>query len=166
MTMAAVPLISLQAKQPALTSNIPEKIATASAEQSTSEKSRPCLKISNAPQAITIKAHIRKQLSAAAVTASTMQTEMLFGAVPLGGKRSRQEAFLLGVVTKAVIMQAKSCDTRIKIPALLLPRIKPPRVEIRNGGPELTQKVSILAPSLFDKLPSQTASFMHFAPAG
>ena len=76
-TIAALPPIAPQAAQPAVTSKNPAKIALYRGEVQICVKKYPCSQTPRAPQAIIIKAHILKQLSAAELTDSIMQAELL-----------------------------------------------------------------------------------------
>ena len=76
-TMELYPSISPQEKTPPVTSKIPERMAFKTGEETT-EKIFPPKAISRIPQEIIIKAHIRKQLSAAEIMDSTAQEELLF----------------------------------------------------------------------------------------
>ena len=111
-----------------------------------------------------IKAHILKQLSAAELTDSIMQAELLLR----GGALSKDGgAFLQKKAPDAAITAPeKSCAKKSIRPAFMLPSIAPPTAAIRKGGPGFTQKVSIRAPVFCVKVPHKTESFMHFAAAG
>lgn len=73
----ASPSIPAQEKTPAVISKKPEKIAFSKGLFSAKPKTAPPNEISRTPQAITIKAHIRKQLSAAEIIDSTIKAELL-----------------------------------------------------------------------------------------
>ena len=75
--IAPKPLIFPQEKTPAVTSKIPDKRAFDKGDENI-EKVFPKKAISRTPQAIIIKAHILKQLSAAEMIASTAQEALLF----------------------------------------------------------------------------------------
>ena len=75
--IAPKPPASLQEKIPPVTSKKPEKKAFAKGEERF-EKNLPLKTISKTPHAITINAHILKQLSAAEIIDSTAQEALLF----------------------------------------------------------------------------------------
>ena len=112
--IASKPSVSPQEKTPAVTSKIPEKSAFKRGEES-HEKIPPPKAISITPQEITINAHIRKQLSAAEIIASTAQAELLF----LGMFREKAVSSFLFEKTeikRAIIAEDKNCAAKSKKP--------------------------------------------------
>ena len=128
------------------------------------EKKYPCSQTPSAPQAMTMNAHILKQLSAAVVTDSIIQA-----AVPLwraGCTAADGAGFAKAAPTAAITAVEAACAASIIAPSFALPSIAVPTAAMRNGGPGFTQKVSIRAAVSRGSEPTATASLMHLAAAG
>ena len=152
--IAPKPSIPPQEKIPAVTSKIPEKRAFAKGEERF-EKNTPLKTISKTPQAITIKAHILKQLSAAEIIDSTAQEALLF----LGTEGKTKEFpgdFEKAEIIRAIKSEDKKCAEKIKNPVLKLPKTPIPTAKIRKEGAAFTQKQSIFAAIFLSRIPSMT----------
>ena len=152
--IAPKPPISLQEKIPAVTSKKPQKRAFAKGEERF-EKNLPLKTISKTPQAITINAHILKQLFAAEIIDSTAQEALLFLVAEEKYKEFSGDFEKAEIIT-AIKNEDRKCAEKIKNPVLKLPKTPIPTAKIRKEGAAFTQKQSIFAAVFLSRIPSMT----------